>query len=53
MKLSILFLTLSAAALFLGACKHRNKQPTCCTKNPVAYPTQTAGSYSGGYGYVK
>ncbi|GEM_PF-1473565 len=53
MKLSILFLTIAAASLFLGACKHRNKQTCCGTKNPVAYPTQTSGSYSGGYGYVK
>ncbi|MDF2375204.1 MAG: hypothetical protein P1U81_03110 [Verrucomicrobiales bacterium] len=54
MKLPILFLTLAAAALFPGACKHRNKQPACCAKNPAAYPTaQPTGSYSGGYGYVK
>ncbi|MDF1823090.1 MAG: hypothetical protein P1U68_00520 [Verrucomicrobiales bacterium] len=53
MKLSILFLTLAAVSLFTGACKHRNKQPSCCTKNPVAYPTHPSGSYSGGYGYTK
>ena len=53
MKFPILFLTIAAASLFPGACKHRNKELTCCTKNPVAYPAQTSGAYSGGYGYVK
>ncbi|MEM7603451.1 MAG: hypothetical protein AAF357_18810 [Verrucomicrobiota bacterium] len=51
--MKLLTLTLALVALTLGACKHRNKQPTCCVKNPIAYPTQHSGSVNGGYVYVK
>ncbi|MEM1441554.1 MAG: hypothetical protein AAGF67_04395 [Verrucomicrobiota bacterium] len=55
MKLWILTLTITFAALFLGACKHRNKKMHCeATKNPVAYPVaEPRGTFSTGYGYVK
>ncbi|MEM6280538.1 MAG: hypothetical protein AAF491_09490 [Verrucomicrobiota bacterium] len=54
MKFQILTLTVTCAALFLGACKHRNKKTCCETKNPVAYPTaKPTATYSVGYQSVK
>lgn len=52
MKLPIFFLVLVLAALLSGACKHRDRQAKSC-QNPVAYPVSPAGSYSGGFGYLK
>lgn len=52
MKLPIFFLVLVLAALFSGACKHRERHSKSCL-NPVAYPVSPSGAYSTGAGYVK